>query len=533
MLTCCLIAINSCGVNDGTPVALSAQTQILYFNIGGEVQNLDPHTVTGLPEARVLRALLEGLVQKNPHDLTPLPGVAKSWEISEDGTLYTFHLRDDAYWSNGDRVRAQDFVYAWKRILSPGLAAEYAYNLYPLKGARAYHEGTLKDFNQVGVSALDDITLMVVLESPTSYFLQLLDHYSSFPVHPPTLERFGALKRNTRWTHPKNFIGNGPFVLKEWKINQKITVQKNPRYWDAQNIHLNAIEFYPIDNIGVEERMFRTGRLHITAGISPEKIQHYRENMPEALFLQPYLASYYYEINVKHAPLDDRRVRRALGLAINRKQITRLLKGGQEPAYALTPSGIAGYIPPVGIAFDPQQARKLLDEAGYYREDAPPIELELLYNTSESHRQIGVAIQQMWQKYLDVQVTLNNQEWKVYLQTRNNGDFQVARAGWVGDYADPNNFLDLMTSFSGNNRTQWANAEYDNLIERASRTADQDERHQIFKLAESLLMHEMPVIPIYRYNNTRLVHPMVKGWHANLMDHHHYGDIYIASELKP
>lgn len=521
------LSVAGCDNNNNTPVTRSIETQILYFNIGGEVQNLDPHTVTGLPEARVMRALLEGLVTKDPHHLQPLPAAAQSWDISPDGISYTFHLRKNARWSNGDKVRAQDFVYAWKRILSPELASEYAYNLYPVQGAEEYHQGQFTDFEQVAVRAEDDHTLKVTLRAPTPYFLHLLDHYSAFPVHPPTLERFGRLKRNTRWTHPENFVGNGAFVLKEWKINQKIVVHKNPLYWDAQRTRLNAIEFYPIDNIGVEERMFRTGRLHITSSLSPEKIQSYRENMPQALFVHPYLATYYYELNVTHPPLDKRKVRRALGLAIDRSQITQLLKGGQQPAFAMTPPDIGGYIPPVGIRFDPQRARELLDEAGYTnRADLPP--LELLYNTSESHRQIGVAIQQMWKRHLGIKVTLNNQEWKVYLQTRNNGDFQVARAGWVGDYPDPNNFLDLMMSTSGNNRTQWSNPQYDDWIRRANQTTDAEQRHKLFTTAEALLMHEMPVIPIYRYNNTRLVHPTVHGWHANLMDYHHYSDVYLA-----
>ena len=532
VLVCCVMGLHGCAQRDNTPVSKSLETQILYLNIGGEVQNLDPHTVTGVPESRVLRALLEGLVRKDPHDLTPLPAAARSWEISEDATRYIFHLRKDAHWSNGDPVHAGDFVYAWKRILSPQLAAEYAYNLYAIQGAQGYHSGQLKDFNHVGVRALDDYTLEVKLDAPTPYFLQLLDHYSAFPVHPPTLEKFGGLKRNTRWTHPKNFIGNGPFLLKQWKINQKIVVRKNQSYWDAKNIRLNGIEFYPIDNVGVEERMFRTGSLHITAGLSAEKIARYREQQPEVLFLHPYLSTYYYAFNVTHPPLDDYRVRRALGMAIDREQITRLLKGGQIPAYAFTPPGTAGYTPLKGVHFDPQQAQKLLDEAGYVDRSQMPV-LELLYNTSESHRQIGVAIQQMWKKYLGINISLNNQEWKVYLQTRNNRDFQVARAGWAGDYPDPNNFLELMTSASGNNNTGWANSEYDALLKRANQTLDQQQRHKLFDEAESLLMREMPIVPIYIGAATRLVHPYVHGWHANLMDYHHYADLHIALPDSP
>lgn len=525
----CALCLGSCGVDEqNTPVALSPQTQTLYFNIGSEVQNLDPHTVTGVPEARVLRALLEGLVSKDAHNLEPRPAVAQSWTVSDDGTRYTFHLRPDAYWSNGDRVRAQDFVYAWKRILSPELVAEYAYNLYPVLNAEAYHQGKLADFDEVGVHARDEQTLVVDLRASTPYFLQLLDHYSTFPVHPPTVERFGGARRNTRWTHPGNFVGNGPFVLVEWKIHQKIVVSQNPLYWDIDRVRLEKIEFYPIDNASVEERMFRTGRLHITSTLSPEKIGHYRERMPEALFVHPYLATYYYELNVNWPPLDDIRVRRALGMSIDRRQITQLLKGGQKSAFSLTPPGTAGYTPPAGVHFAPEQARQLLDDAGYTDRDRFP-KLELLYNTSESHRQIGVAIQQMWKEHLGIDLTLNNQEWKVYLQSRNNGDFQIARAGWVGDYPDPNNFLDLMMGNSGNNRTGWRNAQYDQLILDANRSLSAEKRYQIFGEAETILLREMPVIPIYRYNNIRLVHPTVRGWHVNLMDYHNYADVYLET----
>ncbi len=529
LVLCCLPLLQGCGGGE-TPVERANREQVLILNIGAEPQNLDPHTVTGVPESRVIRSLMEGLVNKNPETLEPIPGIAQSWKIEDRGRRYLFQLRPGARWSNGDPVLAAHFVYAWRRILSPALGSEYAYNLYIIRNARPYNLGTLKDPEQLGIRALGPRTLEVTLETPAPYFLQLLDHYSAFPVHPPTIERFGdPTQRDTAWTRPGNFVGNGPFILKRWEINRQITVERNPFYWDAGSVKLNGIRFLSVENLGVEERMFRAGQLHITTSLSSEKVQVYKEHHPQQLRLHPYLGIYYYELNVRHPPLDDRRVRRALGLAIDRKELCeRVTRSGEQPAYAMTPPGVAGYTPEPGIRFDPVQAQRLLTEAGFPGgKDFPS--LELLYNTSHEHRKIAVAIQQMWKKHLGIDVQLNNQEWKVYLETRNRGAQQIARAGWIGDYPDPNNFLDLMIADSGNNRAGWANPEYDRLIDFANRMGDQRRRYIVFRRAEKLLMQEMPVIPLYIYTSRRLVHPAVRGWYSNLLDYHHYRDVHLVA----
>ena len=415
----------------------------LHWGNGTEPQSLDPHIATGVPEHHIITALMEGLIHKDGESLEPKPGVAESWDISEDGRIYTFYLRKHARWSNGDPHNAHDYVWSWWRALQPALGNLYAYMYFPIKNAKAYYKGEIKDFDQVGVKALGDHILQVTLTNPIPYFLQLLDHYSTYPVHRATIEKFGAAdQRGTRWTYEGNIVGNGAFQLLEWKINRRITVERNPYYWDAKNIRLNRVVFYPTENVTTEERMFRAGQLHYS-GIPADKIKAYRQAQNPSLRIQPYLGVYFYRLNVKTPQLKDKRVRRALGMTINRDQlVSQIAKGGQIPAYAITPPGTMGYYPKSDLRFDPEAARALLAEAGYPNGEGFPT-TEILYNTSEGHRKIAVALQQMWKKHLNIDVTLLNQEWKVYLDTVSNHHYEIARAGWIGDYVDPNNFLDM------------------------------------------------------------------------------------------
>jgi len=525
-----LFLFYACGKEKKTHVSEGTRNQILHMGNGTEPQGLDPHIVTGVPEHRIISALLEGLVNENPRDLAPEPGTAESWTISEDQKTYVFHVRPNARWSNGEAVTAHDFVYSWKRLLSPGLGAEYAYQLFCLKNAERYYRGELKDFSEVGVRAVDDRTLRVCLSNPTPYFLSLLTHFSTFPVHQATIERFGKIDdRTSQWTRPGNFVGNGPFILQKWELNKIIVVEKNPHYWNADAVRLKEIHFHPIDNLLTEERMFRSGQLHITLSIPSEKIEGYRKNSPELLRITPYLGTYYYLINTQRRPFDDPRVRRAFAMSINRRQIVeKVTKGGQIPAYAFTPPNTRGYTPEAAIPYDIEGAKRLLAEAGYPDgKDFP--QSELLYNTSEGHRKIAVAIQQMWKSGLNVSVTLANQDWKVYLNSRKNKDYDLARAGWIGDYPDPNTFLDMFVTDGGNNHTGWSNQTYDSLIAKAAQTIHQEKRYRIFQEAERILMEEAPIIPIYTYTSAFLIHPDVKGWYPNILDHHPYPYVYLSA----
>ncbi len=493
---------------------------ILHYGNGSEPQGLDPHVVTGVPENHLIRALFEGLAVKNPYTLEPEPGVAERWEFSEDRRTITFYIREDALWSNGDPMTADDYVWSWWRALNPAMGNLYAYMLYPVANAEAFATGEIDDFNQVGVKALDEKTLQVTLTEPTPYFLQLMDHYSTFALHRPTIEKFGkATDRFTRWTRVENIVSNGAFRLQEWKLNRRITMAKSDTYWDRDNVKLNGVVFYPTENIVSEERMFRVGQLHYTQTIPLDKIPVYQamENTP---YVQaPYLGTYFFLINTNRPPVDDVRVRKALSMAIDRHKLNdTVLQKSNVPAYSITPPGTLGYQPPKLFDFDPEQARALLADAGFPNGEGWP-GLELIYNTSESHRKIAVALQQMWKDELNIKVTISNQEWKVYLDSVTQMEFDIARRGWIGDYVDPNNFLDLYLTGGGNNNTGFSDPRYDEMITRlAPQAKTREERFAIFYEAETMLMEQMPILPIYTYTSKHLIHPSVKGLPANLMD---------------
>jgi oligopeptide transport system substrate-binding protein len=504
-------------------------TGVLHFGNGTEPQALDPHITTGIPEYHIQEALFEALVAKDPATLGPVPGVAESWELSEDGLTYRFHLRADARWSDGTPLTAEDFRWSWWRALQPALGNEYAYMMYALKNAEAYLTGKITDFSQVGVRVIDPLTLEVELSAPTPYFLQLLDHHSYFPVPRHVIEKFGsATDRFTPWTRPESMVSNGPFRLVGWKMNKFVRVEKNPQYWDAAKVRLNAVMFYPTENITTEERMYRSGQLHYTNDTPVDKIPEYRKNRPDEIRLDLYLGTYFYTFNVTRPAINDVRVRRALAMTIDRKTLVdSVLKGVNVPAYTVTPPGTLGYQPPKLFEFDPEGARKLLAEAGYPDgKGMPP--LEVIYNTHEGHRKIAVALQQMWKKHLNIDVTMVNQEWKVFLDTREHMDYSISRHGWQGDYVDPNTFLDLFITGGGNNHTGWSDAEYDELILRkvpAQKT--QEERFASFHKAETILMNDMPIIPLYTYVTKHLVNPGVKGMPRNILDYYSFKHIYL------
>ncbi len=518
----------SCSNDKKTSASEETKNQILHIGNGSETQGLDPNVVTGIPEYNIIKALLEGLVIADPKTLEPMPGAAESWTVSEDHKTYVFKMREGAKWSNGDPVTAHDFVYSWKRLISPGLAAEYAYQLFYLENAEKYYKGEITDFNEVGVKAIGDMTLEVRLKNPVPFFLSLLYHHSLYPVHKATIEKFGKIdSRVSKWTLPGNFVGNGPFVLKKWELNKIIVVEKNPLYWNASIVRLNEIHFYPIENEQTEERMFRSGQLHVTNAVPTEKVEVYKEKSPELIKIDPYLGTYYYLINTLKKPFDDPRIRRALAMSINRRQIVeKVTKGGEIPAYAFTPPDTMGFTPKSAIPYDIEGARKLLAEAGYPDGNGFP-ESELIYNTMDKHRKIAEAIQQMWKNALNINITLFNQDWKVFLDNQRTLNFTLSRAAWIGDYPDPNTFMDMWVTGGGNNHTGWSNKTYDDLIEKAGESIDQKERYGYFQQAERVLADEIPIIPVYTYTRVYLKRPEVKGWYPNILDHHPYQYVYL------
>lgn len=522
-----VLSLAGCGRHE-TRVEIADREQVLLKGNGTEPSELDPYIVTGVPEHHLLMSLFEGLVIEDPVDLHPRPGVAERWDVSPDGKTYTFHIRKNARWSNGESITARDFVESYKRMLAPSLAAEYSYMHFVVKNAEAYNAGKIAEFNQVGYKALDDQTLQVTLENPTPYFLSLIIHDSWYPVHLPTIRKYGdPYLRGSKWTRPGRFVGNGAFVLAKWRVNDVIVVKKSPTYWDRDRVRLNEIHFLPIESDDTEERAFRAGQLHVTQTLPLTKIDLYRKYYPEFLHIDPFLGTYFYDINVTKPPLNDKRVRRALALTIDRESlVSNVLRGGQLPAFYLTPPGTAGYTCRTLLHEDVAEAKRLLADAGYPDgKNFPPV--ELLYNTLESHRIIAESIQQMWKKNLGVDVRLVNQEWKVYLDSQRTLNYQISRASWIGDYNDPNTFLDMWTTGNGNNRTGWSNPEYDRLIAEAARTTDPKQRLEVFQKAEAVLLDEVPMLPIYFYTLTTARRPELKGWYPTILDNHPYKFVYL------
>jgi len=511
-----------------TLVETGDREQILHLGNGSEPKDLDPHIVTGVTEHNIISALLEGLVSENPRTLQPVPGTAERWEISEDALEYRFHIRPNAKWSNGDSVSAQDFVFSYRRILSPELGSPYAYMLFCLRNAAEYNRGEIEDFSKVGVKAEGPGTLLLSLNAPTPYFLSLLNHFSWYPVHGPTILSFGSVDTiGSDWTKPGNFVGNGPFTLAKWQPNAVISVTRSATYWDRDVVSLNEIHFHPIGDHAMEERAFRAGQLHVTGTVPIDRIAYYRESKPDILRLDPYLGCYYYLFNVRKPPLDDPRVRRALALAIDRNQIVKyVVKGGEEPAFHFTPPNTGGYTSKAKLEGNADTARSLLAEAGYPNGEGFP-RLSVLYNTADAHARIAAVLQQMWKTNLGIEIELVNMEWKVYLDATQNGNYDIARAGWIADYVDPTSFLDMWVTDGGNNRTGWSEKPYDDLIRRAAKTADKTERYALLQKAEGILMNGVPIMPIYFYRSKSLVRASVQGWHPTILDHHPYKHIRL------
>lgn len=642
--------------------ALSARLEPadLTINNGTEVASLDPASVTGVPEGRIMRAIFEGLIVKHPRTLEPLPGMAQRWELTADGLTYTFHLRESNRWSNGDPFTAHDFVFSWERLLRPETAAEYAYLAWSIRGAEAYtradpdlHFGgdvasasffcderedgalrlgpslfafgtnpelslavaieagvdvavgdvlwrtpdgrevsapvagrvraveardhrigelpaedvraawrvelevddgaleaaladarlfTEKDYRAtsagfLGVRALDDYTLEVTLHSPTPYFLALTGFYSLFPVHRPSLEaaraEFGE-NWQVEWMRPSRLVTNGPFIVSERRINDRIRLKKNENYWDADNVAMGSIDVLAVESYVTMMNLYLTGGVDWIDRMAPNLVPRMLER--DDFNPEPYLGTYFYRVNTTRPPLDDARVRKALALAIPRKDIVeKITKAGQLANFSLMPHGIPGYDKPEmqhapradasdsaeerAFAQDCERARELLSEAGYPGGEGFR-KIAINYNTSEAHRDIAEVIAAVWADELGIPVGLENQEWKVYLDTQRNLDFDVSRSAWIGDYPDPNTFSDLFVTGGENNRTGWGHPRYDRAIRAAASEPDVDKRMRLLEEAETILMDELPILPIYTYVTQNLVNPRLGGFHENLQDEH-------------
>ena len=512
-------------------VAQGNREQILFWGNYGDPAGLDPQVVIGEPESHIFNALFEGLVSQDPRDLHPIPGVAESWDLTDGGRTYTFHLRHNAKWSNGDPVTAQDFLWSNQRILQPGLGAQYAsmrFDDVQVVNAREYYDGKLSDFSQVGFAAPDPYTFVIRLKNPAGYFLGMRNHNSWYPVHPPTILKYGNMDQpNTRWTNVGNFVGNGPFRLKAWNVERDVVVEKNPAYWNAGIVRLKEIHYLNTEDTDTEERSFRSGQLHCTYDLPQAKIDGYRQHGAEFLQISPYFGTYFYRFNVTNPVLQDRRVRRALAMAIDRDGIVKnVTRGGQAPAHVLTPPNPEGYACQSAGPTDYEGARRLLAEAGYPGGKGwPPV--DLLINTNQNHREVAEAMQQTWHEQLGVEARIRNEEWKVYLASEKALSYCTSRAGWIGDYTDPFSFLSLFTTGNGNNDTGYASPEYDRLIAAAHNAPTDAERLATFQQAETVLLEDAPIAPVFFYTRVYLLQPSVKGWYNNVQDRHMPQFIYL------
>ncbi|HPH02528.1 MAG TPA: peptide ABC transporter substrate-binding protein [Spirochaetota bacterium] len=487
----------------------------LIVNNGTEPETLDPALMNGNIEGNLAFSLFEGLTRFDPKTLDPLPGVATNWHVSADGRTWTFHLRSDAVWSDGSPITSLDFAWSWLRLLAPTTAARYASFLYLVENAEAFSMGTMTNATRVGIRCPDSQTLVVTLVRPAPYFPFMTAFYVTMPVHRKSVERHGQ-----DWTNPENLVSNGPFVLKTWQMHRKIELIKNERYHGRNEVHLKRVIFLPIEDTGTVLNLYRRGDIDMLNDVPLELFSWLKTRRDYSG--HPGWGVYYYKFNINRKPFDDRRVRLALSLAINRSRLTdEFLAQGQIPATAFTPPIPDRYFPPGKAIYDPQAARKLLADAGYPEGRGFPA-VRLLYNTiaTDLHRHVAEVLQAMWKQELGITIQLEVQEWKTYLKSVENREFDLARAGWVGDFPDPGTFLDLFLQADGNNNTGWTDPEYTRHVEAALFDKNPATRMQSFHKAELILLDEMPVIPVFYYAFTMLKKPWVDGVFGNFQDIH-------------
>jgi len=513
-----------------TAIALSGcsrpldRADLVFIN-GAESELLDPALSTAQATSRVMYALYEGLTGYDQAGIAR-PGVAERWEMSPDGRVYTFHLRGDALWSNGDPVPANDFLYSWRRTLLPETASEYAYQLHYIRGAREFNEDKLKDFAEVGVRALGDRTLEVTLVDPTPFFVDLCAFVTLLPVHRATVEKYNDWSSN-----PEHFVGNGPFVLRQWRLFDRIRVVKNSRYWNRANVGMKSIDILPAQRPNTAFNFYATGiaDLMMDKGLAPTPLMTDLRKRPD-FHAGSILANYFIRFNTTRKAFADPRVRLAFAMAVDKKGLTeKITRAGEVPATSFTPPGSGqGYVPPPGYGHDAEAARRLLAEAGYPGGAGFPIFYYLYRSDSDLDQDIAVELQSTFREVLGVQMLLARQEWTVYLQSQSKLDYDLCRSSWVGDYNDPNTFLDMFVTNGGNNRTGWSDKRYDELIAAAAREVDREKRFGLFQEAERILVSEAaPICPLYYYvgiqfyDGTRL-----GGIEPNLLDEHPLKNLY-------
>ena len=513
---------------DGRPdPSVLAQEQVFHRDNGEEPQTLDPHLAEGVPASNILRDLFEGLTGESP-DGRVVPGAAARWNISRDGKTYTFYLRRDAKWSNGDEVKAEDFVYSFRRSASPETASKFGHILLPIENADKVLGGQMPP-SSLGVTALDEYTLQIALVDPTPYFLGLLNHSSTYPVHRASVEEHGS-----RFSRPPNLVSNGAYQLSDWRVRSHVELTRNEHYWDAASVLLDKVIYYPFEDQSTSVKQFRAGDIHWTYEVPSNQFEWLKKHYPGELVISPWLGSYFFGFNLTREPfIDSPDLRLALVLALNRELLTaKVTQFGEQPSFNLVPPGIGDYISPEPewVAWTQaereQEARRLYAAAGYSQDR--PLRAEIRYNTSENHKKLALAIASLWKQVLGVQAVLVNEEWKVFLQNREQKVLtQVFRAGWISDYGDPYSFLEMFRSGHGQNDYGYSNSLYDSLLDQIAAERIPARRRRLMQEAERMLLDDMPIIPVYTYVTKRLVDRHLRGWESNVMDHHYSKHMFL------
>ena len=514
----------------GQPPAPEAEGIVFYRGNGAEPETLDPNTSIAKWEDNIYTEMLEGLLTQDVNG-EPIPGAATSWETSEDGLTWTFHLREHL-WSDGTPVTAHDFVYSWQRVLKPETASRYAYFIYVLENAEEINNGELPP-EELGARAVDDHTLVLSLDYPVPYLLEMLTHNTMLPIPSHIVEEHG-----NAWTRAGNYVGNGPYTLVEWIPNDHVTLQKNPLYHDADNVSVDRIVFYPTQDYDAALRRFRAGELDIQSRLPAASIDFIRQNMPEALNTSPQFIIDFIAMNQAEPPFDDVRVRRALNLALNRENITDVVRRVDEvPAYAIVPPGIANYSGEIEFDFKDMpyperiaEAQQLMREVGYGPDNRLTAELAVRA-TSADARRVPAAMQEMWREiYMDLEIA--QMDTAIFYNRAEEHDFELAAAAWGADFNDASNFLDLLRTGNGNNYGQYSNHTFDELLDQALYELDLEARAELLAQAEQIALNEMAWVPVLYWVNTGLKHTYVSGYEANPTDTHRTRWVTIDTEPR-
>ncbi|WP_419725062.1 peptide ABC transporter substrate-binding protein [Terrisporobacter petrolearius] len=496
----------------------------LNVNVGPEPTTIDPAKNSAVDGATLINHAFEGLM-KLDKDNKIVEGQAAKYEVNKDETIYTFTLREGIKWSDGEPVKAEDFVYAWQRLVDPKTGADYNYMIDMVKNANEIMDGKKKP-KELGIKALDEKTVEVTLTNPTPYFLEVCAFPATFPVRKDIVEA----NADTWSTDPKTYIGNGPYVLKSWEHQSKMTYVKNENYYDLKKLGPDTINFVLMEDQNTILSAFKNNEILFGDDLPSEEIEAMKDN---GLVIEKQLGTYFLSINVKKEGLDNVKVREALSLALDRDYIVeKVAKGGQIPADSFVATGLTDadgktefhenakkWYDAKDYKGNVEKAKKLLKEAGYENGKGLP-SIELMCNPG--HEPIMEAVQNMWKENLGVNVTISNQDWNVFLETRKEGDFQVARDGWLGDYNDPVSFIDIWVTDGGNNNAQWSNKEYDKIVSEIKSTTDAKERYAKMHEAEDILAKDMPIIPIYFYTDLYLISDKLEGMYTSPLGYKYF-----------